>query len=77
MVSVYLVPAYGRDYTTIKSVLIDFNRNWSFISNTYGWPDKPVDRQTLIALGIPEVKIRYANKTKWVFVDVKTGRRSR
>ena len=59
MIYLTLVPAYGRDYSNIKSVLADFDNDKDFIVSTFGYPEKPVNKSNLIEMGYACVSIRF------------------
>jgi hypothetical protein len=56
-----LTPAYGRDYTTKRAVLADWNANLDFIVADLSpqWDGKPVNIQDLTGSGETHVTIRY------------------
>ena len=56
-----LTPAYGRDYTTKKAVLADWNANKDFtIANIFNRYDgKQINITDCKSAGIKEVMIRY------------------
>jgi hypothetical protein len=71
-----VLPAFGRDYSTIAAVLADWNEGKDFLvaDVTNRWDGKPMNKQSAEEAGIFKVGIRYAKKTKQVFVVFKDGK---
>ena len=53
---VHLIPAYGRDYTSKRAVLADWNKGKDFYVSTFGHPYD----------GKPANKESFVNQTGWV-----------
>ena len=67
-----LVPAYGRDYTSKSDVMTGWNVGEDFnitSVHAHGY----INKEDAERIGVPEnaVKIRYANKTRTVIIQVK------
>lgn len=56
-----LVPAFGRDYTSRREVLADWNADRDFIvADLFSkWDGKPVNRRDIANTGEKQVQIRY------------------
>ena len=68
-----LVPAYGRDYTSKREVLQDWNANRDFlVADLFSqWDGKPVNRADLErATGPQQVQIRYKRLERIAVVQV-------
>jgi hypothetical protein len=65
MNSIHLVPAYGRDYTSKKAAIADFEANKDFMINDISSPfdGRYVNREDLQGDGI-RVFIRYKKLTQ-------------
>jgi hypothetical protein len=61
-----LIPAYGRDYKSVKAMKADFDANKDFIvadlSDRYD--GKPVNKADLQSIGQSSIMIRYSNLRK-------------
>jgi len=68
-----LIPAYGRDYTSKREVLRDWNANRDFIvADLFSqWDGKPVNRADLERTNGPhQVQIRYKRLERITVVQV-------
>jgi hypothetical protein len=75
MKSLILIPAYGRDYKSQSALYEDIKSNKDFrIVDYFGGLDgRYVNRQQfkqLIQDGFTSLEIRYAKKTKCIFIDI-------
>lgn len=72
MKSTTLIPAYGRDYKSIKEVKADWNSGKDFIIADLFDPydGKYINIADAKGNGIGRVGIRYARLTKQVFIKV-------
>ena len=61
-----LTPAYGRDYTSKKSVLADFLAGKDFILNDVGsrWDGEPINKEQIEEEGKTTVRVRYKRLTR-------------
>lgn len=68
-----LVPAYGRDYKTVKAVKADWLAEKDFIIADFSdrYDGKPINREDAINAGIRRVGIRYNRLMKQTFIEVK------
>jgi len=68
-----LIPAYGRDYKTVKAVKADWLAGKDFLiadmSDRYD--GKPINLEDARNADIKRVGIRYARLMKQVFIEVK------
>lgn len=62
----HLTPAYGRDYTSQKAVLADWNAGKDFL-----YHGRPFNLNDALSVGIPTVNIRYHGGQKIMVVPVK------
>ena len=64
-----LIPAYGRDYKSIKAVKEDYNADKDFIIADFFDPGdgKPINKSQIDQLGM-KVSIRYNNLQKIVVI---------
>ena len=67
-----LTPAYGRDYTSKRATLADFNANMDFVFNdvTSRYDNKPCNKSDLKSTGVKTVKIRYNKLMKLIVVNL-------
>jgi hypothetical protein len=68
-----LVPAYGRDYKTLKEVLQDWNSGKDFVIQDFfsRWDGKPVNRQDVEREGAEtSVMVRYRNQTQIAMIKL-------
>ena len=67
-----LVPAYGRDYTSQRAVLADWNSDRDFlVADMFSpWDGKPVNRQDIADTGETQVQIRYKRLEKIAVVQI-------
>jgi hypothetical protein len=67
-----LVPAYGRDYTSKRAVLADWNSDRDFIvADLFSqWDGKPVNRQDIADTGETQIQIRYKRLEKIAVVRI-------
>ncbi len=68
-----LVPAYGRDYKTIKAVKADWLAGKDFIIADMSDPydGKYINKEDAINAGIKRVGIRYSRLMKQTLIEVK------
>ena len=67
-----LVPTYGRDYRSQKSVQRDFMRDMDFVIQDMSslWDGKLCNRSGLIKHGIKQVDIRYNGLRSSLAIEV-------
>jgi hypothetical protein len=67
-----LTPAYGRDYTSKRDMLADWNADKDFIvADMFSpWDGKPVNRQDIASTGETQVQIRYKRLEKIAVVQI-------
>jgi hypothetical protein len=56
-----LIPAYGRDYKTVKALKEDFESGKDFLESV---TRRYINREDIISLGISKVFVRYGNLRK-------------
>ena len=61
-----IIPAYGRDYKTIKAVKADFDANKDFIVADFSdrYDGKPVNKSDIKSTGQTTILIRYSQLRK-------------
>jgi hypothetical protein len=64
--SIRIVPAYGRDYTTLAALKEDYDANKDFIIRDVSnrWDGKPCNKSDIEAQGITEVWVRFDKLTE-------------
>jgi hypothetical protein len=61
-----LVPAYGRDYTTIKQAQADLDKKLDFMTPS----GKYINIDELAQIGMKTIRIRYSRLQKTAFLKV-------
>ena len=70
-----IAPAYGRDYTSKKTVLEDWNNNRDFIMTDYDSGGRYVNRSDLRSAGfLGTLKIRYSKNRKVMVLELDYSR---
>jgi hypothetical protein len=72
--TVTLVPAYGRDYTSKSQVAAAYAAGLDFLNIGYNGNGKPINRAQVEALGASWVNIRYGRLRKVLVVDMRGGK---
>ena len=67
-----IIPAYGRDYHSIKAVKADFDANKDFIVADFSdrYDGKPVNKDDLKSIGQTSVMVRYSKLRKITNVTI-------
>jgi hypothetical protein len=70
MENIIITPAYGRDYKSAKSALVDFDANKDFIVKSFSspWDGKPVNKEQLSGY---VVQIRFDKLRKVKTIDLR------
>ena len=62
-----LTPAYGRDYTSKKALLADFDKDKDFLMPS----GVPINKAQLVQMGVKRIRVRYAKLRKTDVIEVK------
>jgi hypothetical protein len=61
MTGFVLVPAYGRDYKSMKDLTIDFNAGKDFMMQPQGCY---INKEQIVGMKLKTVQVRYSKLTK-------------